>query len=133
MEVAETEVPASGLSVLNIDSQSENAERLQLASDRLLASAGAGHRVHDLPIRADGRRVGPASHPWRLDPVPLLLNGSTFDWLAAALEERADALDAVLADVYGARRLLREGVFPPRRWRTPPTGWRRSDPIPNDG
>ena len=38
--------------------------------DRLLMAEGAGHIVHDLPTRSDGRSVGLASRPWRLDPLP---------------------------------------------------------------
>ncbi|HSP27170.1 MAG TPA: hypothetical protein VLN74_01390, partial [Ilumatobacteraceae bacterium] len=42
----------------------------QVDHDRLLAAEGAGHIVHDLPLRADGRMVALESRPWRLDPIP---------------------------------------------------------------
>ena len=47
----------------------------QVDHDRLLAAEGAGHIVHDLPLRTDGRMVGLESRPWRLDPVPLVIDG----------------------------------------------------------
>lgn len=80
--------------------------------DRLLAAEGAGHLVHDLPVRADGREAGLASRPWRLDPIPFVLDSPTFQWLAAAVVERMAALESVLADLYGPRRLVTDGVVP---------------------
>ena len=85
----------------------------QARSDRLLAAEGAGHLVHDLPVRADGRAAGIESRPWRLDPLPVVLDASTFRWLSLAVAERMAALDAVLDDLYGARSLVGERVVPP--------------------
>lgn len=84
----------------------------QHRTDRLLMAEGAGHLVHDLPVRADGRGAGIESRPWRLDPIPLVIDTPTFQWLAAAVIERMAALEAVLADLYGPRTLLRDGVVP---------------------
>ena len=80
--------------------------------DRLLVAEGAGHLVHDLPVRADGRGAGLASRPWRLDPIPFVIDAPTFQWLAAAVVERMSALEIVLADLYGPRRLVRDGIVP---------------------
>ncbi|MEO6651815.1 MAG: circularly permuted type 2 ATP-grasp protein [Ilumatobacteraceae bacterium] len=82
----------------------------QARADRLLAAEGAGHLVHDLPVRADGRFAGIESRPWRVDPIPVVLDASTFRWLSIAVAERMDALDAVLADLYGQRLLVSEQV-----------------------
>jgi len=80
----------------------------QRQADRMLDAEGAGHLVHDL-----GGATGlPASTPWRLDPVPIVLGEEEFDLLAAAVEQRSRALEAVLADLHGPRRLLREGIIP---------------------
>jgi uncharacterized circularly permuted ATP-grasp superfamily protein/uncharacterized alpha-E superfamily protein len=84
----------------------------QARADRLLAAEGAGHLVHDLPVRADGRAAAVESRPWRLDPIPLVLDASTFRWLSLAVAERMTALDAVLADLYGDRDLVRERIVP---------------------
>lgn len=89
----------------------------QLASwqaqvDRLLVAEGAGHLVHDLPVRADGRAATVASRPWRLDPIPVVIDTETFQWLSSAVIERMEALEEVLRDLYGARQLVRDGVVP---------------------
>ena len=44
--------------------------------------------------------------PWRLDPLPLILDDHEWAGLEAGLVQRAELLDAILADLYGARRLL---------------------------
>ncbi|RDI43908.1 circularly permuted type 2 ATP-grasp protein [Nocardia mexicana] len=53
------------------------------------------------------------SAPWRLDPIPLLVSADDWSGLEAGLVQRSRLLDAVLADVYGPRRLLTGGVLPP--------------------
>lgn len=85
----------------------------QARADRLLAAEGAGHLVHDLPVRADGRAATIESRPWRLDPLPVVLDAPTFRWLSLAVAERMSALQAVLADLYGARQLVADRVVPP--------------------
>ncbi|MDT9592809.1 circularly permuted type 2 ATP-grasp protein [Nocardioides zeae] len=57
---------------------------------------------------APGRGV----EPWRLDPVPLVLDADEWTGLEVALAQRAELLDAVVADLYGPRTLLRDGVLP---------------------
>ena len=78
--------------------------------DRLLAAEGAGHIVHDLPLRADGRMVALESRPWRLDPIPLVIDGDEFVALADGAIARMRMLEAILADLYGARTLLSDSV-----------------------
>ncbi len=84
----------------------------QAQVDRLLVAEGAGHLVHDLPVRADGRAATIASRPWRLDPIPVVIDTETFQWLSSAVIERMEALEEVLRDLYGARQLVRDGVVP---------------------
>lgn len=83
----------------------ELAER-QRQADRMLDAEGAGHLVHDL---TGGAAV---SRPWRLDPVPMVLHRTEFELLASAVAQRTRVIEALLADLYGDRRLLREGVVP---------------------
>ncbi len=85
----------------------------QARADRILAAEGAGHLVHDLPVRADGRSAALESRPWRIDPIPVALDAGTFQWLSLAVTERMEALEAIAADLYGPRTLLRERVIPP--------------------
>jgi uncharacterized circularly permuted ATP-grasp superfamily protein/uncharacterized alpha-E superfamily protein len=84
----------------------------QAQVDRLLVAEGAGHLVHDLPVRADGRSATVASRPWRLDPIPFVIDTATFQWLSSAVIERMDALEELLRDLYGSRQLVRDGVVP---------------------
>ncbi|MEQ8439393.1 MAG: circularly permuted type 2 ATP-grasp protein [Ilumatobacter fluminis] len=84
----------------------------QARADRLLAAEGAGHLVHDLPVRADGRTASLESRPWRIDPIPLVLDAGTFQWLSLCVAERMEALEAVVRDLYGARSLVAERVVP---------------------
>ncbi len=51
---------------------------------------------------------------WHVDPVPRVIPGKEWDPLAAGLAQRVRALDAFVADVYGDRRIVAEGVMPAR-------------------
>jgi uncharacterized circularly permuted ATP-grasp superfamily protein/uncharacterized alpha-E superfamily protein len=85
----------------------------QVDHDRLLAAEGAGHIVHDLPLRADGRGVALESRPWRLDPIPLVIDGDEFVALADGAIARMRMLESILDDLYGARTLLSDAVIDP--------------------
>ena len=94
-------------------------DRRQKLLDRLLAAEGAGHVVHDLPVRADGRAVALESRPWRVDPLPYVLTSDEFAWLAGAVAERMRAAEAILSDLYGDRRLVAGRVIEPAQmWAT---------------
>jgi uncharacterized circularly permuted ATP-grasp superfamily protein/uncharacterized alpha-E superfamily protein len=56
-----------------------------------------------------GRRTG----PWRLDPMPLVIDAASWTPLEVGLAQRAELLNAILVDLYGAQRLLSEGIVPP--------------------
>jgi uncharacterized circularly permuted ATP-grasp superfamily protein len=51
---------------------------------------------------------------FRIDPVPRLIGAAEWQELEAGLAQRLRALDAFCADAYGDRRIVREGVIPPR-------------------
>ncbi len=59
----------------------------------------------------DGHGVEPG--PWLLDPLPLVVSAADWEVLEAGLVQRSRLLDAVLADLYGPRRALTDGVLPP--------------------
>lgn len=84
--------------------------RRQFDADRVLTFEGAGHIVHDLPARADGRTVSLASRPWRLDPIPYVLDSGEFEMLRAGVVARMQMFERIIADLYGARRLLADRV-----------------------
>src|SRR5690349_9008928 len=51
--------------------------------------------------------------PWRLDPLPLVVSAPDWEVLESGLVQRSRVLNAVLADLYGNRRSLTEGILPP--------------------
>src|SRR5450755_4029891 len=53
-----------------------------------------------------------AHRPWEVDPIPLLLPANEWEAIAAGIEQRADLLNRVLADIYGAQTLLKNGAIP---------------------
>ncbi len=54
----------------------------------------------------------PKRRPWRLDYLPLVLPESEWTMLRTGLAQRARLLNAILADIYGPQRLLRDGLLP---------------------
>ncbi|MFL6156563.1 MAG: circularly permuted type 2 ATP-grasp protein [Marmoricola sp.] len=58
-------------------------------------------------------RPGQEPGPWQLDPVPLVISAAEWAPLEVGLAQRAELLNAVLVDLYGEQRLLREGLVPP--------------------
>jgi uncharacterized circularly permuted ATP-grasp superfamily protein/uncharacterized alpha-E superfamily protein len=79
--------------------------RRQAEANRVIAASGAAHLIHGTD--------GPVTNgPWSLDPIPLVLGGDVFDHLAAAVRERVAALELLLADLYGQRQVVRDGLVP---------------------
>src|SRR4051794_3551893 len=84
---------------------------------RLLADDGvtytpsplASVSIADPVPPAEPAKSPPALEPprrWELDPLPLILDEREWAGLEAGIVQRAHLLDAILADLYGARRLL---------------------------
>jgi uncharacterized circularly permuted ATP-grasp superfamily protein/uncharacterized alpha-E superfamily protein len=57
-------------------------------------------------------RPGEGPGPWQLDPVPLVIDASAWTPLEVGLAQRAELLNAILADLYGEQRLLADGLLP---------------------
>lgn len=51
--------------------------------------------------------------PWRLDPIPLIIDAAEWTQLEVGLAQRTELLNAILVDLYGPQRLLSSGVLPP--------------------
>jgi uncharacterized circularly permuted ATP-grasp superfamily protein len=51
---------------------------------------------------------------WHVDPIPRVIAAEDWAQLADGLAQRVRALNAFVADVYGERRIVGEGVVPPR-------------------
>jgi carboxylate-amine ligase len=56
----------------------------------------------------------PGDEAFHLDPVPRIIAAADWERLDAGLIQRVRALDAWCADVYGERRIVRDGVVPER-------------------
>ncbi|HZL18073.1 MAG TPA: circularly permuted type 2 ATP-grasp protein [Polyangia bacterium] len=69
-------------------------------------------RQHGVTFNVYGDPRG-LERPWPLDPVPVVLSSGEFAKLAEGLAQRATLLDRLLADLYGPRRTLAEGILPP--------------------
>ena len=81
--------------------------------------------AHDLTALAqavhddiDGRGIKFAAvngdDSWHVDPIPRVIGRADWERLEAGLAQRARALNAFVADVYGRRRIVAEGVVPQR-------------------
>lgn len=53
-----------------------------------------------------------ADRPWELDLLPHVLAADEWQQLSAGIAQRARLLNAVLADLYGPQRLIKEGLLP---------------------
>jgi uncharacterized circularly permuted ATP-grasp superfamily protein len=51
---------------------------------------------------------------WHVDPVPRVIARPDWERIAAGLAQRVRALNAFVADIYGGRRIVAEGVLPQR-------------------
>jgi uncharacterized circularly permuted ATP-grasp superfamily protein/uncharacterized alpha-E superfamily protein len=69
-------------------------------------------REHGVTYNVYGDEQG-LERPWELDLMPLLVAPSEWARLEAGLIQRSYLLNAVLDDLYGAQRLLRDGLLPP--------------------
>src|SRR5215471_17902892 len=74
------------------------------AADRYLRSSGVFYRVYE-----DAAGI---ERPWPLSHVPLIIDPAEWRALEAGLVQRAELLEAVLADAYGASQLTRDGHLP---------------------
>ncbi|MBS7539550.1 circularly permuted type 2 ATP-grasp protein [Ancylobacter lacus] len=82
----------------------EEVERRFTAADRHLHRSGVFYRVYDDP--SGGER------PWPLSHLPLVIGAAEWRDLARGLVQRAQLLEAVLADLYGEGGLVRSGAMP---------------------
>jgi uncharacterized circularly permuted ATP-grasp superfamily protein/uncharacterized alpha-E superfamily protein len=82
----------------------EEINRRFAAADRYLRSSGVFYRVYE-----DAAGI---ERPWPLSHVPLIIEPTEWRALEAGLVQRAELLEAVLADAYGPSLLTRNGHLP---------------------
>ncbi|MEK1893282.1 MAG: circularly permuted type 2 ATP-grasp protein [Rhizobium sp.] len=84
--------------------EKELTERFTRA-DRYLRDAGVFYRAYG--------SAGSAERSWPLSHVPVLIDAREWEVVSAGLVQRADLLEAIVADIYGQNRLVAQGVLPP--------------------
>jgi uncharacterized circularly permuted ATP-grasp superfamily protein/uncharacterized alpha-E superfamily protein len=92
------------ISSLNELGTAEISHRWQTARQRIREN-GVTYNVYGDPLGTD--------RPWNLDAIPLLIPAEEWRHLEAGLIQRARLLNAILSDLYGPQKLLREGRLPP--------------------
>ena len=90
----------SAMEALGLPQLSERAEDVR----RQLYENGVTYNVY-------GQALG-AARLWPLDPLPMLVTSAEWSRIEQGLIQRAELLNLVLADIYGAGRLMRDGLLP---------------------
>ncbi len=72
--------------------------------ERRLRATGASYRVYDAP--------GGGERPWPISRLPLLMPAAEWREITEGVVQRAELQEALLADVYGDQKLVKEGALP---------------------
>ncbi|VDS08160.1 hypothetical protein PARHAE_01343 [Paracoccus haematequi] len=89
----------------HLDALSDEELTRDLArADRYLLDSGVFYRQY-----GEGQSV---ERPWPLSQIPVLLAEDEWSRIAHALTQRADLLEAVIADLYGPNQLVASGQLP---------------------
>jgi len=71
---------------------------------RLLMENGVTYNIYGDPSGLN--------RPWDLDIIPFLISKQEWSVIESGLLQRAELLNLTLADIYGERRLIRNGILP---------------------
>ncbi|KPF46285.1 hypothetical protein IP76_05140 [Rhizobium sp. AAP43] len=93
------------LSAIETMSDEELHERFSRA-DRYLRDAGVFYRAYGAG--------GSSERAWPFSHVPVLISETEWQVLAEGLVQRANLLEAVVADIYSDNKLVQEGFLPPQ-------------------
>lgn len=97
----------------------------RLEARRLLRESGVTYNVYNDPKGLN--------RPWELDPIPYLIDSEEWRGIEQGLRQRAELLNRILADLYGARDLVRLGLIPPQVVYGHPGFLRACDQVGQDG
>ncbi len=75
-------------------------------ADRYLRDAGVFYRAYGAG--------GSSERAWPFSHIPVLISDAEWQVLAEGLVQRANLLEAVVADIYSENRLVQEGFLPPQ-------------------
>ncbi len=90
------------LKTLGIDEIESRSQEIQ----KTLFENGVSYNQYNLQ--------GGAQRPWQLDPIPYLINQDRWDYLESGLRQRLEVLNCLFKDIYGPKKLLKEGILPPQ-------------------
>jgi uncharacterized circularly permuted ATP-grasp superfamily protein/uncharacterized alpha-E superfamily protein len=82
--------------------QADDSERSLAAAARHMRDIGLTYRVH-----GEARE-----RPWPMSNLPLLIEENDWQTIVAGVTQRATAMEALLADVYGPNKLVGDGILP---------------------
>lgn len=84
----------------------EELGRRWARAERRIRENGITYNVYGDPLGA--------SRAWQIDIVPLLIPADEWRFIEAGIIQRAQLLNRLLEDLYGAQNLVARGHFPPR-------------------
>jgi uncharacterized circularly permuted ATP-grasp superfamily protein/uncharacterized alpha-E superfamily protein len=93
------------VSAIETMDEEELDERFARA-DRYLRDAGVFYRAYG--------SGGSSERAWPFSHIPVLISDAEWQVLADGLVQRANLLEAVVADIYSENRLVQEGFLPPQ-------------------
>lgn len=82
------------------------------ALDARFASLQRQIRDNGVTYNVYADKEGP-QRPWSLDLFPLLIDAPDWQRIEAGVQQRMRLLEAIMADVYGEQRFLKQGLLPP--------------------
>ena len=83
----------------------DNLSEKQIEIDWLLAENGVTYNVYNDPVGLN--------RPWNLNTIPFIINQEEWYTVEEGLKQRAELLNLVLNDIYGDRKLIKDGIVPP--------------------
>ena len=87
-------------------------DRIRGAIAQQIRADGVTHNVAPPPDAGAGARPASA-RPWSLEALPLLIEPRDWALIEQGVMQRARLLGGMLADLYGAQRLLHDALLPP--------------------
>jgi uncharacterized circularly permuted ATP-grasp superfamily protein/uncharacterized alpha-E superfamily protein len=91
------------IDILNSKSK-QTIDGIVSETNRILQDNGVTYNIHGDP---EG-----INRPWKLDPVPLIIGENDWAVIEKGLKQRAKLLNFILKDVYGPRKLIKDGLLP---------------------
>lgn len=85
--------------------EGESLREVGRETRRLVDEMGVTYHVYSDPAGVQ--------RPWPLDAIPQLIEGTEWNRIEKAIEQRARLFEWILQDVYGPRRLQEAGIVPP--------------------